>query len=148
MNRYPKVSIIIPLYVASRRFFSDFEKFKNIQYSNFEILVVSDKKVKIPVPKVKVILTSRRKTGPAQKRDLALKYARGEICAFIDDDAYPDYDWLKNAIKDFRNPKIAAVGGPGVTPKEDGYSEQLTGLVYESIFCGGFFRHRFMPLGR
>ncbi len=146
MKKYPKVSIIIPLYVICERFFADLNRFKKLHYPNFEILVVSDKKIKITLPKVKVIITGRKKTGPAQKRDLALTHVRGEICAFIDDDAYPDPHWLKNAVKDFLNPKIAAVGGPGVTPKEDGYWEQLTGLVYESIFCGGFFRHRFMPL--
>lgn len=140
----PKVSIIIPLYVITERFFDDLEKFSKLDYSNYEILVVCDKKVKITTSKARLILTGRKRTGPAEKRDIALKHAKGTICAFIDDDAYPEPDWLRNAIVSFSDDRIAAVGGPGITPKEDGYWEQLTGLVYGSYFCGGAARYRFV----
>lgn len=148
MKRYPNVSIIIPLHVICERFFKDLEKFKILNYSNYEILVVCDTKVKIKTPKARLILTKMRQTGPAEKRDIALKQAKGEILAFIDDDAYPNSNWLKNAIPSFDDSKIAAVGGPGITPPDDGYWQRLTGLLYESIFCGGFFRHRFLPLDK
>lgn len=144
VSKYPKVSIIIPLYVIEDRFFKDLKKFSKINYPNYEILVVCDQKVDLNVKKAKLILTGGKKTGPAEKRDLAIKKARGEICAFIDDDAYPDKNWLKNAIQHFSHPKIAAVGGPGLTPKEDGDRERLTGLVYDSYFCGGQARYRFV----
>lgn len=140
-----KVSIIVPLHVIVPRFFRDLEKFAQLNYANYEILVVSDRKVDINLPNTRLILTHKRKTGPAEKRDLAISKARGEICAFIDDDAYPDREWLKNAIVHFSHPKIAAVGGPGITPQEDGYWEKLTGLVYGSYFCGGAARYRFVP---
>ena len=142
--KLPKISIVIPLYVICDRFFTDLKKFQRLNYSNYEILVVCDKKVDIKEPKVKVLLTGKKVTGPAEKRDLALFKAGGEICAFIDDDAYPDPNWLMSAVNIFKNPKIAAVGGPGITPKEDLYPAQLTGLVYSSFFCGGFARHRFI----
>ncbi len=144
MKKHPKVSIIIPLYVISPRFFKDLKKFQELNYPNYEIIVVSDKKVEIKDPKVKFILTGKKRTGPAEKRDIAIEKAGGQICAFIDDDAYPKKDWLKNAIIHFQHPQIAAVGGPGVTPKEDGYWEQMTGLVYSSFFCGGHAQHRFV----
>lgn len=151
MTRRPKISIIIPLYVIEERFFRDLLKFQNLNYRNFEILVICDKKVSLPKLKnieLRFIQTNKENTGPAEKRDFALTKVKGEICAFIDDDAYPNPDWIKNAVEIFKDPKIVAVGGPGVTPREDGYWEQLTGKVYESILCGGFFRHRFMPLKR
>ncbi len=151
MIKQPKISIIIPLYVVEERFFRDLLKFQNLNYDNFEILVICDKKVSLPKLKnveLRFIQTKRKNTGPAEKRDFALTKVKGDICAFIDDDAYPDPEWIKNAVEIFKDPKIAAVGGPGVTPREDGYWEQLTGLVYESVLCGGFFRHRFMPLER
>lgn len=151
MTRQLKVSIIIPLYVIEERFFRDLLKFEDLNYRNFEILVICDRKVSLPKlkkTKLRFIQTNRKNTGPAEKRDFALTKVKGDICAFIDDDAYPNPDWIKNAVEIFKDSKIAAVGGPGVTPKEDGYWEQLTGRVYESILCGGFFRHRFMPLAR
>ena len=140
----PVVSIIIPLYVITERFFGDLEKFTELNYPSYEILVVCDKRIQITVPKARLILTGRKRTGPAEKRDIALKHARGSICAIIDDDAYPDCDWLKNAVADFTDKRIAAVGGPGITPKEDNYWEQLTGFAYESYFCGGAARYRFV----
>jgi len=145
---YPFVSIIIPLYVICKRFFQDLLKFQSLNYPRFEILIVSDKEVKLPpIQNARLITTGKNKTGPAEKRDLALHHARGEICAFIDDDAYPDSDWLRKAVIHFGKKEVVAVGGPGVTPKEDGYWEQLSGLVYESIFCSGLAQNRFLPLG-
>jgi len=140
----PKISIIIPLYVICERFFEDLKKFENLNYSNYEILIVCDRQVRIDIPKAKLILTGVKNTGPAEKRDIALTKAKGEILAFIDDDAYPDKDWLENAASHFQDKNIAAVGGPGITPPEDPYWPQLTGLVYSSFFCGGFARHRFI----
>lgn len=149
MKKQPKVSIIIPLYIDTDRFYTDLKKFNNLDYSNYEIIVVTDKittsrKNKIKDPKIRVITTGKERTGPAEKRDIAIAKAKGVICAFIDDDAYPDKNWLKNAVVHFNHPQIVAVGGPGITPKEDDYYEQLTGLVYESIFCGGHAQHRFV----
>ncbi len=143
-----KISIIIPLYIVEERFFRDLKKFEKLKYPEFEIIIVCDKKIEIPKLgklKIRSILTKKKKTGPAEKRDLGLISAKGKYCAFIDDDAYPDRNWLKNAILDFQDNRIAAVGGPGVTPPEDGYREKLTGLVYDSYFCGGGARHRFKP---
>lgn len=146
MGTLPKISIIIPLYVICDRFFEDLRKFKNLDYPNYEILVIADKSVNITDPSVNVILTGKDRTGPAEKRDIGLKKAEGQICAFIDDDAYPDKGWLRNAVPYFSDKKIVAVGGPGVTPKEDGYWEQISGMVYESLFCSGAAQYRFIPL--
>lgn len=148
MKKYPMISIVIPLYVVEPRFFEDLKKYKNLKYPNYEIIIVCDKKVKIDEPKVRFLLTGEKRTGPAEKRDLAIKNAKGEICAFIDDDAYPDPEWLKNAAPLFKNEKIAAVGGPGLTPPEDEFWAQVTGAVYMSVFCGGRIQHRFVKVSR
>lgn len=144
--KQPKVSIIIPLYVIENRFFIDLKKYKKLNYSNYEILIVCDKKLKISDPKVKFIMTKQDRTGPAEKRDLGLKYAKGEICAFIDDDAYPDPNWLKFGVSGFADPEVVAVGGPGLTPKEDDYMQRLGGKVYESLFTSAGFRERFLQI--
>lgn len=147
-KNFPKISIIIPLYVICDRFFENLKKFKNLTYSNYEILVVSDKKVHIENPKVRLILTGLKNTGPAEKRDIAIKKANGKICAFIDDDAYPDKNWLNEAISWFSNKKIVAVGGPGITPKEDNYWQKIAGYIVESYLCAGEVQYRFYPSSR
>lgn len=144
MKRHPKFSIVIPFYVKGDRFFEDLKKFENLNYKNYEILVVSDQKINFKIKNARLVLTHHKHTGPAEKRDIALKVVKGEYCAFIDDDAYPDKDWLKNAADAFKDKKVGAVGGPGLTPPEDDYWAQLTGLVYGSYFCGGQARHRFV----
>ena len=147
-NRKIDVSVIIPLFIVKTRFFKDLKKFSLQKFKNFEILIVCDQKISPPrINKldIKIIYTGSSSTGPAAKRDIALKIAKGKICAFIDDDAYPHQDWLNNAIKNFKNKNIVAVGGPGITPSEDNYWEKLTGLVYESIFCSGKAQRRFVP---
>lgn len=139
------MSIIIPLYVIEPRFFRDLDKFKRLNYKNYEILVVCDRKVHLPRwKKLKLVITGRDRTGPAEKRDLAILKARGEICAFIDDDAYPDPNWLKNGVASIKG-SVIAVGGPGMTPPDDSYWEKLSGLVYESKLCSGQAQHRFLP---
>ena len=84
----------------------------------------------------------------SEKRDIGLKFAKGSICAFIDDDAYPDSKWMKIAVRHFvRNKNIIAVGGPGVTPPDDGRMAQLGGMVYTSAYTSGQLRMRFAPVG-
>lgn len=148
-NNTPLVSIIIPLYVVCDRFFKDLKKFDTLLYPNYELLVVSDKKVTLPKVKyARLIVTGLKQTGPAEKRDIALAQAKGSICAFIDDDAYPDPAWLTVAIRHFvRNKDIIAVGGPGVTPPDDGRMAKLGGLVYESDYTSGGIKMRFYSLG-
>ena len=62
------------------------------------------------------------KVRPAEKRNIGIKAAKGEIVAFIDDDAYPDAHWLEYAVRYFGDETIGAVGGPGVTPPNDSFS--------------------------
>jgi len=82
--------------------------------------------------------------SPAKKRDLSSKYALGEILAFLDDDAYPEKDWLKNAVKNFLNPDVAAVGGPAITPSDDNLWRKASGRVYENLLVGGPYRYRYI----
>ncbi len=76
---------------------------------------------------------------------MSLNYARGEILAFIDDDAYPRKDWLKNAINSFADPGVAAVGGPAITPEDDDPRQKASGLVLSSPLVSGRYSYRYLP---
>jgi len=155
------ISIIIPL-----KKISNFLRKETIpallrqSYQNFEIIVLPDKPAKEKFPKTKITPTWP-KIGPADKRNIGAQKAKGEILAFIDDDAYPDKDWLKNAITIFETSNerasasdhtsnvkrsIAAVCGPGVTSPNDSFLAQVSGWMWASFLgSGGAGQYRCWP---
>lgn len=154
MHKKPLVSVIIAFHWKYNtpeydRFIHDLKPLINQSYKSVEIIIVRDRTEKIRIQKerkIRIITFPGETRSPAVKRDYALSKVKGDICAFIDDDAYPAHDWVENAVKFFRNNKIIAVGGPGITPPEDNYWERLSGLVYESYFCSGEAQYRFIPM--
>lgn len=138
MFKFMKATIIIPV-----KEINDFLRRETIPAllvqveKDFEILIVTDKKSSEKFPKT-VIISSWPKTGPADKRDLGAKKAKGEILAFLDDDSYPAKDWLKNALKIFdRGDFLAGVGGPTLTPPQDSISQKASGYVWSSWMGSG-----------
>ena len=83
------------------------------------------------------------KVRPAEKRNLGIREAKGEIIAFIDDDAYPDAHWLEYAVKYFGEPDIGGVGGPGVTPPGDKKLARVGGRIYDNWLVSGNYRYRY-----
>lgn len=147
MKKYPKVSIIIPVIEVNDYIKESIPKILDLDWPNFEIFIFTDKPdEKHKWPKTKIIASG--KVGPAEKRDLALKHAKGEILAFLDDDAYPEPDWLKKMIHCFSEKRVAAVGGPAITPDHDGILQKVSGAVFESYLGGGFTRNRYLPIGK
>lgn len=149
----PRVSIIVPLHWGLQPenfpvFCRDLERFLDLDYRDYEILVVSDRAVELPVASDRIrqlVTPAGLPTPPTVKRDLALAQATGEICAFIDDDAYPDRMWLKHAVNYLTDPTVIGVGGPGLTPPEDSFWQQVGGAIIASYLCSGPLRRRFQP---
>ncbi len=141
------ISIIIAVKTWQKNLEECVAKCRELDFSEFEILIFPDAHIEVEslsgaIP-VKVIPTGQ--VSPAHKRDIALNYAKGEILAFLDDDAYPVRDWLKNAVKDFDDPNVAAVCGPAITPDSDTIRQQASGLVFSSFLVSGKFSYRYLP---
>ena len=138
-----KVSIIIPVKEINDYIRQAMEHYAVLDYNDFEILIFPDQASDEQFANTRIIPSGD--VGPADKRDMALQYAKGEIFAFIDDDAYPREDWLKNAVRHFDDPSVGAVGGPAVTASEDDIYQQASGKIYESFLCSGSYTYRYLP---
>ncbi|MFH1508219.1 MAG: glycosyltransferase [Candidatus Omnitrophota bacterium] len=146
------VSIIIAVKAWQKNLEECVGKCLKLDYSDFEIIILPDELFSDSVvhdlrtksqDQIRVVPTGP--LSPGEKRDVAIKHAHGEILAFIDDDVYPVSDWLQKAVSNFSDPLVAAVGGPAVTPSEDGLMQQASGLVYSSLLVSGPFAYRYVP---
>ena len=121
-------------------------------YRAFEVIVLPDGEIDLSssaaaLSSVPLRVLPTGKVRPAEKRNLGIREAKGEIVAFIDDDAYPDPSWLEYAVKYFGEESIGGVGGPGVTPPGDPYLAKVGGRVYDNLLVSGNYRYRYKAGG-
>ena len=107
-----------------------------IKRDDYEIIIYPDRGYETAEswPKTRQIPSD---PGPAAKRNLAIKDAVGDFLIFIDDDAYPEENFLDVLEKSFEDEKVLAVGGPALTPKSDSFWQRVSGAVFLSILSGG-----------
>ncbi len=144
LERNPLVSIVIACPNWSWMLKECLDAIAVQTYRNFEVIVLPDGEVTetTQCPNVRFIPTG--KVRPAEKRNTGINEAKGEVVAFIDDDAYPDLHWIESAVKYFSEPSVGGVGGPGVTPPGDSFMAKAGGRVYENIFVSGNYRYRYL----
>ncbi len=148
MGKRPLISIIIVDYKKENPYRTEcLEAIQEQTYKNYEIILVTDHPIASPYPAI-IKKSFGHYVGPAQKRDWGAKKASGEILAFIDDDAYPDKDWLKNIVKALLDSTLAGVGGPGVTPPNVSWTEEASGWMSTSPLGAGTNTYRFFPGSR
>ena len=145
LDHDPLVSIVIACPKRSWMLDECLEAIKAQSYEKWECLVLPDEEVEERggggERNIRFIATG--KVRPAEKRNIGIREAKGEIVAFIDDDAYPDAHWLEYAIKYFGEPDIGALGGPGVTPPGDQRLARIGGRVYDNWLVSGNYRYRY-----
>ena len=121
-KEYPKITVAICTYNGASTLQECLEGVFALNYPDFEVVVVSDgstdaTEVIVQGFECKLIATSNQ--GLSSARNTAWQHATGEIVAYLDDDAYPDPDWLTHLAHTFMNTDFAAVGGPNIPPPDD-----------------------------
>ena len=140
-----KFSIVIPARVLTNTLKNTLDRILELDYQDFETIVILDFEDHLEIkeyPNLKFIISGVK--SPGDKRNMGIKEASGEFIAFLDDDAYPNKDWLLNASRIFiENPEFIAVCGPSITPLESDFLEQVSGQIYESFLTSGptIYRH-------
>src|SRR3954451_11811986 len=81
-----------------------------------EMIVVIDRnpglldRVKATMPDV-IAMPNEDEGGAGGARNTGVAAAKGEIIAFLDDDAEADPDWLEQLLPSFDDPKVLGIGG-------------------------------------
>jgi len=121
---WPKVSVVVCSCNGVRTIADTLDHLAQVTYPCFETIVVSDGStdqtaaIARGYAGVRVIETPNH--GLSAARNLGMRAAKGEIIAYIDDDAYPDPHWLHYLAHAFRTTNHAAIGGPNLPPTGDG----------------------------
>lgn len=144
---FPSISIIIPVKKNNPFLEECLNSCLNLDYPFFEIIILPDEMIGVySDSRINVLPTGE--VLPASKRDIGSNNANGQILAFIDDDTYPDKDWLKQAVLNFADESVACVGGPAVTAENEPFLNKASGKILESFIVTGPARFRYLPLKR
>jgi O-antigen biosynthesis protein len=118
---WPRISVVVCTHNGAPTLAECLGRVGELSYPDFETIVVCDgshdRSAEIARQfGVRVIESEHR--GLSHARNLGIAQADGEIVAFLDDDAYPDQDWLHYLALGFREERNAGVGGPNLPPRE------------------------------
>lgn len=144
----PFVSIIIPVRNDAGLLKKCFESILNLDYPKDRIEVIvadgmsTDNSAEIARQYgAKVVINEKQTVSPG--RNIAFKHTSGEIIAFTDADCIVDKNWIRNSLKYFEDEKIACVGGPNLTPPDEGDFGKAVGFVFnQGIFSAGSIHAR------
>ena len=113
------------------------------RYRDFDIYLVPDEPLTLEGSRLHVITSGP--VLPNRKRQIAAEASTAEILAFIDDDAYPDPEWLARAVRHFADPHVVVAGGPAVTPPDDSPRQRASGAIFAAGIVTATTRHRYVP---
>ncbi|MEY2599984.1 MAG: hypothetical protein RLZZ142_2243 [Verrucomicrobiota bacterium] len=133
--RYPKVSVIVCSYNGGKTLKDCLESLDQVNYPDFEIILVDDGSKDNTQDLVKAYEAARKeraaKTGErlpdfvnVVQVNMGLSYARnvgartatGEIFAYTDSDCMADPDWLYYLVGTLLSGDYVGVGGPNISP--------------------------------
>ena len=118
-----KASVVVATYNGSRTLQACLESLRQLNYPDYEVIVVDDGSTDLTPEIAKGFPAFRyvRQTnqGLSAARNAGIRAATGEIVAFTDDDCRADEDWLFYLVGDLLRGDFAAIGGHNFPPPED-----------------------------
>jgi glycogen synthase len=116
MKVLPAVSVVVNTLNRADLLERTLRSFRQLRYRNFEVVVVNgpslDNTDEVIARYADWIRQGRcLEANLSKSRNIGVAMAKGEIVAFIDDDAVPEPDWLDRLVSGYDEPNVAAVGG-------------------------------------
>ncbi len=124
---WPKVSVVVCCYNAAPTLDECLRSLKQLAYPDYEVIVIDDGSkdgTHLIAEKHGMNCIRVPNGGLSKARNLGIDAAKGEIVAFIDSDAYADPDWLYYMVTALEEHNASAVGGPNLSPPQDGFTAQ------------------------
>lgn len=124
---WPKVSVIVCCYNAATTLDECLTSLDRLTYRDYEVIVIDDGSkdgTHLIAEKHRCQCIRIPNGGLSNARNLGIEKSTGEIVAFIDSDAYADPDWLYYLVTSLEEHGASAVGGPNLSPPQDGFTAQ------------------------
>lgn len=123
----PRVSVVVCTYNGSATIAETCRRMTELTYPDYELLVIDDgstdgtaallDELEAHYPRMRVV--HKPNGGLSDARNVGLREAGGQVVAYIDDDAFPDPDWLTYAVHHLLTTNHVGVGGPNLPVPED-----------------------------
>jgi O-antigen biosynthesis protein len=129
---WPLVSVVVCTHNGERTLPECLERLGALTYPDYEVIVVDDGSTDASGDIARAhgaILVETEHRGLGFARNAGIERAHGEVVAFLDDDAYPDSDWLHYVAASLRANAHAGVGGPNIPPDDDGLVADCVALA-------------------
>jgi glycosyltransferase involved in cell wall biosynthesis len=130
-QKLPFVSVVVVTFNRNTSIKPCLDSLINQTYPKhlYEIIVVDDGSTDNTADIVKArgvrVVSHENNKGISYARNTGLKSAKGEIIAYIDDDAVADSKWLEYLIQPFGDPTITASGGQTLAYKTEYITERF-----------------------
>ena len=129
---WPRISVVCCSYNGSRFIGDCLSALARQDYPDYEVIVIDDGSTDTTAEIARgfdVDLVSTPNQGLSAARNEGLARASGEVVAYIDDDAYPDQDWLRYLGWVYMTAGVQGAGGPNLPPPGDGRTAELVALA-------------------
>ena len=117
--KWPRISVIVCTHNGSGTILDCLRGIQRLDYPAMEVIIVDDGSTDDTANIARQFpfdVISISHLGLSTARNVGLQNATGEIVAYIDDDAWPDPDWLTYLAITFRDETYAGAGGPNIRP--------------------------------
>jgi poly-beta-1,6-N-acetyl-D-glucosamine synthase len=138
------VSFVVPAYNEGATIGDTVEHIFAIDYKKIlQVIVVNDcstdntreviEELQKKYPKLILINNEKNLGNAARSKNEGMKYAKGELIAFVDADSYPAKDCLKKIVGFFDDEEVGAVTCPVLVRDAKNFLEKLQEIEYKVI---------------
>lgn len=138
------VSFVVPAYNEGETIGDTIEHIFAIDYKNIkEVIIVNDcstdntrevvEKLQKKYPKLILINNPKNLGNAGRSKNAGLKFATGDVVAFVDADSYPAKDSLKKMLGFFNDEKVGAITCPILVRDANKFFEKIQDIEYRVI---------------